>query len=91
MKLLLIAGLLLSTVLTTQANAETVITPSGDVHYITPSAGGYTDVNATTNDSTFYMQSGNLTTVVPENGLGEPQNYITDGAEKLLILEQAEE
>ena len=91
MKNLLIAGLLLSIVLTTQANAETVVTPSGDVHYITPNAGGYTDVNATTNASTFYMQSGNLTTVVPENGLGEPQNYITDGGEKLLILEQAEE
>ena len=55
------------------------------------SAGGYTDVNATTNDSTFYMQSGNLTTVVPENGLGEPQNYITDGGDKILILEQAKE
>ena len=90
MKLLLIAGMLF-TALTTQAAAETVVTPSGDVHYITPNAGGYTDVNASTNDSTFYMQSGNLTTVVPENGLGEPQNYITDGSEKLLILEQAEE
>ena len=88
MKNLLIAGLLLSTILTTEANAESIITPSGDVHYITPSAGGYTDVNATTNESTIYMRSGNLTTVVPENGLGEPQNYLTDGAEKLLILEQ---
>ena len=91
MKNLLIAGLLLSTALAPQANAESIITPSGETHYITPSAGGYTDVNATTNDSTFYMQSGNLTTVVPENGLGEPQNYITDGGDKLLILEQAEE
>ena len=90
MKLLLIAGMLF-TALTTEANAETVVTPSGDVHYITPSAGGYTDVNASTNDSTFYMQSGNLTTVVPENGLGEPQNYITDGGDKILILEQAKE
>ena len=90
MKLLLIAGMLF-TALAPQANAESIITPSGDVHYITPSAGGYTDVNATTNASTFYMQSGNLTTVVPENGLGEPQNYITDGGDKLLILEQPEE
>ena len=89
MKNLLIAGMLF-TALTTQA-AETVITPSGETHYITPNAGGYTDVNSTTNASTFYMRSGNLTTVVPENGLGEPQNYITDGSEKLLILEQAEE
>ena len=91
MKNLLIAGLLLSTALAPQANAESIITPSGDVHYITPSAGGYTDVNATTNESTVYMKAGNLTTVVPNDGLGEPQNYLTDGAEKLLILEQPAE
>jgi hypothetical protein len=90
MKLLLIAGMIF-TALTTQAAAETVITPSGDVHYITPSAGGYTDANASSNESTIYMRSGKLTTVVPENGLGEPQNYLTDGAEKLLILEQPAE
>jgi hypothetical protein len=91
MKNLLIAGLLLLTVLTTEANAESIITPSGEAHYITPSAGGYTDVNATTNESTIYMKAGNLTTVVPENGLGEPQNYLTEGAEKLLIIEQPAE
>jgi hypothetical protein len=91
MKNLLIAGLLLSTALALQANAESIITPSGDVHYITPGAGGYTDVNASTNESTIYMQSNHLTTVIPQNGLGEPQNYMTDGTQKLLIIEPTAE
>ena len=68
-----------------------VITPTGDTIYINPNAGGYTAINATTNQSTFYMQSGGMTTVIPDNGLGTPQTYITTEGEQPLILDQGGE
>ena len=37
------------------------------------------------------MQSGGLTTVIPDNGLGTPQTYITTEGEQPLILDQGGE
>ena len=85
MKKLIILALL-------SAHAEAaIIAPDGGVTYVNPIAGGYSTINATTGNYTTYMQSGNLTTVVPDNGLGEAQTYITTEGEQPLILDQAGE
>lgn len=73
------------------SQAETIIAPNGGVTYVNPIAGGYSTINATTGNYTTYMQSGNLTTVVPDNGMGEAQTYITTEGEQPLILDQAGE
>lgn len=72
------------------ANA-TIIAPNGDVTYVNETPVGYTAINATTNESTVYLQSGSMTTVIPDNGLGTPQTYMTTEGEAPLLLDQGGE
>jgi hypothetical protein len=83
MKKILILALLLSA----QAQAETIIAPNGDVTYITESASGYTAINATTNESTFYSPSGGTTAVIGGNGMDAPETYIIDRGDVPALIE----
>lgn len=70
----------------TQAEAV-IVAPNGEATYVNPIAGGYSTTNATTGEYTTYMQSGDMTTIIPSNGLGEAQTYMTPEGEKPLILD----
>ena len=72
----------------TQAEAV-IVAPNGEATYVNPIAGGYSTTNATTGEYTTYMQSGNMTTIIPDNGMGEAQTYLTTEGEKPLLLDQA--
>lgn len=79
--------LLLMLAVSSSANAV-IIAPNGEVTYVNETPSGYTTVNATTNQSVFYMQSGAMTTVIPNNSLGQAQNYITSEGEQPLLIDQ---
>lgn len=69
------------------SQAETIIAPNGDVTYITESASGYTAINATTNESTFYSPSGGTTSVIGGNGMDSPETYIIDRGDVPALIE----
>ena len=71
----------------TSTSRAVIISPDGSATYVNPISGGYSTTNATTGEYTTYMQSGNMTTVIPDNGMGTPQTYITTDGEKPLILD----
>ena len=79
--------LIILALLSAQAHAETIIAPNGDVTYITESASGYTAINATTNESTFYSPSGGTTSVIGGNGMDAPETYIIDRGDVPALIE----
>jgi len=72
---------------TANAHAATIVAPNGEVTYVNPSTGGYSTTNANTGEYTTYIQSGDLTTVIPDNGMGAPQTYMTTDGIKPIILD----
>ena len=79
--------MLIMMLFTTAVNAETIIAPNGDVTYVTESASGYTAINATTNESTFYSPSGGTTSVIGGNGMDAPQTYVIDRGDVPALIE----